>query len=416
MRIKIAYGKEYRSVDVMKKNIGAVMYPKGVETELSEQELIEKSLAAPIGTPTLDRIIRRGESVVLITSDITRPLPSSRILPTLLEHLGKIGIKEEDITIVFGLGNHRKQTEGEMKKIVGSEIYRRIRRMDSDQEDVVRLGITARGTPLDIFRPVAEADRVICLGNIDYHYFAGYSGGYKAIMPGVSTEEAIRMNHRHMVKESAATGKVKGNPVREDIEAIAQYLKVDFILNVVLNEHKKIVGSFAGHPISAHRAGCKLLDSFCRYPIDRKADIALVSAGGFPHDINLYQVQKALDNGKYAVRDGGIIILVAACNEGPGESTFEKWMVESGSPEFMVKEIQRNFVLGGHKAAAIGLVLEKAEILIVSEMSPDFVERIFMKPFRGVREALDRAIEKMGPHALVHVMPVGGSTLPLLIE
>jgi len=193
---------------------------------------------------------------------------------------------------------------------------------------------------------------------------------------------------------------------------VADYLKVDFILNVVLDEHKKIVGSFAGHPIKAHRAGCELLDSFYKYPIDRRADIVLVSAGGFPKDINLYQAQKALDNAKYAIRDGGIIILVAACSEGLGESTFEKWMVESESPEFMVEEIQRNFVLGGHKAAAIGLVRERADIYIVSDMEANFVEGIFMKPFRDIQDALDGAINKMGPDAVVHVMPVGGSTLP----
>jgi nickel-dependent lactate racemase len=277
---------------------------------------------------------------------------------------------------------------------------------------VVSLGETSRGTPVDIFRPVVEADKRICLGNIEYHYFAGYSGGYKAIMPGVSTFTAIQKNHSNMVKEDARAGNLMNNPVRDDIEETADFIKIDFLLNVVLDESKNIIEAFGGHPVSAHREGCRLLDSIYSYPLKERADIVVVCPGGFPKDINLYQAQKALDNSKHAVKDGGIIILIAACPEGLGGESFEQWMEDFERPEEMVEEIQRNFILGGHKAAAIGMILQNADIYLVSEMKPEYVETIFMKPFGSPREALEKAMDIKGSEAVVHVMPYGGSILP----
>ena len=414
MKVELGYGRKNVSVEIPGKNLGSLMHPRSMEQESTEQEIIRKSLRSPIGSLPLAEIVKPGESVVIVTSDVTRPMPSYKVLPELLTELEKNGIADGDITIVFGLGNHRRQTSEEMQKLVGEDIYRRIRCVDSDQDDIICLGTTSSGTPVDIFRPVVEADRRICLGNIDYHYFAGYSGGYKAIMPGVSTESAIQMNHRHMVKELASTGNLKENPVRDDIEEVSQLITMDFLVNVVLDEHKQVAGSFAGDPIEAHRRGCEMLDEFYKCTIKQKADVVIVSAGGFPKDINLYQAQKALDNAKYAVKDGGEIILVAACSEGLGESTFERWMVDSPSPEWMVEEIQRNFVLGGHKAAAIGLVMRFARIKLVSDMDGDFVKGLFMEPYNKLQEALDDALQRQGPEALVHVMPIGGSTLPTL--
>jgi len=414
VKVELGYGRKNVSVEIPGKNLGSLMHPKSMEQELTEQEIIRNSLNNPIASPPLSEIVKPGESVVIVTSDVTRPMPSYKVLPELLTELAKNGIADDDITVVFGLGNHRRQTSEEMQKLVGENIYRRIRCVDSDQEDILCLGTTSRGTPVDIFRPVVEADRRICLGNIDYHYFAGYSGGYKAIMPGVSTESAIQMNHRHMVKELASTGNLKENPVRDDMEEVAQLITVDFLVNVVLDEQKHVAGSFAGDPIEAHRRGCEMLDEHYKCKIQQKADVVIVSAGGFPKDINLYQAQKALDNAKYAVKDGGEILLVAACSEGLGESTFERWMLDSPSPEWMVEEIQRNFVLGGHKAAAIGLVMRLARIKLVSDMDGEFVKGLFMEPYKELQEALDDALRRQGPEALVHVMPNGGSTLPTL--
>jgi nickel-dependent lactate racemase len=274
------------------------------------------------------------------------------------------------------------------------------------------MGVTRRGTPVDIFTPVATADRRICLGNIEYHYFAGYSGGAKAIMPGVSTRDAIQSNHSAMVLPEAAAGRLEGNPVREDIEEAGKICGIDFIINVVLNENKEIIRSFSGDPVTAHRAGCAFLDSFYKVCIPQKADIVIVSAGGFPKDINMYQAQKALDNARHAVKDGGVIIWIASCSEGLGEDHFEEWMTGHAKSIDMIDHIRRDFVLGGHKAAAIAMVLEKAEIYLVSDLDPAFVRSIFLTPYTNLQEAGDAALAHCGDEATIMLMPYGGSTLP----
>lgn len=269
---------------------------------------------------------------------------------------------------------------------------------------------------MDIDRRVAEADRRICLGNIEYHYFAGYSGGAKAIMPGVSTRAAIQANHSRMVEDAACAGKLEGNPVREDIEEAAAMVGVDFIVNVVLDAHKEIIKAVAGDLVAAHREGCAFLDTLYRKEIPARADIVLVSQGGAPKDLNLYQTQKALDNAKHAVKPGGVVVLVGSCKEGLGEKTFEEWMTTAPTAHSLIERIQREFRLGGHKAAAIAMVLENADIYLVSDLEDALVERLFMKPFHSVQAAYDAAIRKCGENATVLSMPYGGSTLPWVHE
>ncbi|MCH5138646.1 nickel-dependent lactate racemase, partial [Clostridiaceae bacterium UIB06] len=351
---------------------------------------------------------------VIVTSDITRPMPSKIVLPVVIEELNNTGVKDDDITIVFALGSHRAHTEEEKKYLVGEEVFSRIKCIDSSSTEFVHLGMTANGTPVDINKVVAQADRRICLGNIEYHYFAGYSGGAKAIMPGVSTRASIQANHSRMVEEEAKAGNIKTNPVRLDIEAVEKFVPIDFIVNVVLDSNKQIIKAVAGHYIEAHREGCKFLDDFYKIQIEEKADIVITTPGGYPKDLNLYQAQKALDNSKHAVKDGGIIILVASCKEGLGEKTFQDWMLNTEKSEDMIEKIKKNFQLGGHKAAAIAMILQKAKIYLVSELEPDFVRSIFMEPFDNVQSAIDAAFEEKGNDSKIVLMPFGGSTLPSL--
>ena len=271
-------------------------------------------------------IVRPGERIAIVTSDITRPVPTYRILPALLDELYAAGVRPETVTLVFALGSHRPHTPGERRKLAGERAFLEIRCVDSDPADCVRLGVTDAGTPVDVTRVVAEADRRICLGNIEYHYFAGYSGGAKAIMPGVSTRAAIQANHSIMVRPESCAGNLDTNPLRRDLEQAASICGVDFIVKVVLDEHKQIVKAVAGDLILAHREGCRFLDGMYLKEIDGRADIVLVSQGGAPKDLNLYQTQKALDNARHAVKKGGTIILIGSCREGLGERVFEEWM------------------------------------------------------------------------------------------
>ena len=415
MKLQFGFGTGVQEVEVPERNFLGELHANEVKTELTGEAEVRRALSAPIGSPRLKEIVHPGETVAIITSDITRPMPTYKVMPALLDELYEAGIRKEDITLVFALGSHRKQTPEEHKKLAGDRAYREIRCVDSDPSDCVSYGTTSRGTPVDIFRTVAEADRRICLGNIEYHYFAGYSGGAKAIMPGVSTREAIQANHSRMVLPECCAGALETNPLRMDIEEAGAMVGIDFIVNVVLSEHKEILRAVAGDPVKAHRAGCKFLDTLYRKELKEAADIVLVSQGGAPKDLNLYQTQKALDNAKHAVKDGGVIILIGSCKEGLGERTFEEWMTTAPTAHSLIERIGREFKLGGHKAAAIAMVLEKAEVDLVSELDDDFVRSIFLTPQPSAQAALDHALEKLGKDATILAMPFGGSTLPKVV-
>lgn len=413
MELEFGFGNTVQKVSVPDKNVIGVLHANEVKHELEGADEVRRALANPIGAPLLKEVVRPGEKVAIVTSDITRPMPTYVVMPPLLDALYEAGVKKEDITLVFALGSHRHHTPAEMKKLAGERAYAEIKCVDSDPTDCVHMGVTSHGTPVDVFRTVAEADRRICLGNIEYHYFAGYSGGAKAIMPGVSTRAAIQSNHSQMVSEDACAGKLEGNPVREDIEEAGAICGIDYILNVVLDEHKHVIMAAAGDAVKAHREACRFLDRIYRKEIPERADIVLVSQGGAPKDLNLYQTQKALDNAKHAVKKGGIVILIGSCREGLGEGVFEDWMLHSPSPKAMIERIRTDFQLGGHKAAAIAMVLENADIYLVSDLPEDFVRKIFLEPKASAQEALDCAFAKLGKDATVLAMPYGGSTLPL---
>lgn len=415
MKIEFGFGAGIQTVEIPDKNLLGVLRANEVSPEGTEQAMVENALKCPIGSEPLRRVVKPGSKVAIITSDITRPLPTYKIMPTLLDELYTGGIRPEDITLVFALGSHRKHTPEEQKKLAGDRAYSEIRCVDSDPTDCVHMGVTQRCTPVDITRVVAEADHRICLGNIEYHYFAGYSGGAKAIMPGVSTRDAIQANHSMMVLPEACAGNLDTNPLRADIEEAGRICGIDFIVNVVLGEHKEILKAVAGDPVLAHREGCRFLDSIYLKELPQAADIVIVSQGGAPKDLNLYQTQKALDNARHAVKQGGIIILIGSCKEGLGEKVFEQWMTSAPTPQSMIERIGVDFQLGGHKAAAIAMTLEKAQIDLISDLEPDFVRSIFLNPVSDAQTALNRAFEKLGPDATVLAMPFGGSTLPRIV-
>ena len=415
VKLSFGFGTGVQEVDVPDRNLVGILRANEVEAPASEAEEILRALRNPIGSEPLGELVKAGQKIAVVTSDITRPMPTYKVMPALLDELYAAGVKAEDITLVFALGSHRRHTDEEKKKLAGERAWNEIKCVDSNPADCVHMGATKAGTPVDITRVVAEADFRICLGTIEYHYFAGYSGGAKAIMPGVSTRDAIQANHSMMVRAEACAGALESNPLRMDIEEAGAICGVDFIVNVVLGEHKEILKAVAGDVTAAHRAGCAFLDTLYLKELPCAADIVLVSQGGAPKDLNLYQTQKALDNARHAVKQGGVIILIGSCKEGLGEKVFEEWMTKSPSPEYMIERIGRDFQLGGHKAAAIAMTLQKAEIDLISELDPDFVRSMFLTPVEDAQTALDQALEKLGPDATVLAMPFGGSTLPRII-
>ena len=377
-----------------------------VPTAADEQAEIRRALAEPIGAPRLGELAAAASSAVIVVSDMTRPCPSYKFLPALLEELRPI--PPEAITIVFALGGHRPHTAEEQRGLVGEEVAASgVQLLDLDRDDCVPVGTTSRGTPLAVFRPYLEAGLRVCTGNIDYHYFAGFSGGAKAVVPGICTHETIRANHGMMLDESAKAGVLSGNPVREDIDEAGGIIGIDFLLNVVLDEEHRVIRAVAGDYLAAHRAGVAFYDARCDLRVDRPADVVVASPGGAPKDMDLYQAQKTLDNVAGAVRDGGVVVLVARCPEGLGNTVFEEWMTGMRSPRDVVARIRREFVLGGHKAAAIAALLERVDLYVVSELPDDLVRAMHMTPFGDVDAAITAALAHLGRDSGVLVVPHG---------
>lgn len=413
-RFSVPYGHAELHGQVPAASFLGAFLPQEEEAVADEQEVLRQALEHPIGTVRLRQLARPGQKVAIVTSDMTRPCPSDKLLPPILAELNAAGVPDADITVVIALGLHRAQAPAELEEMLGPEVCRRVRVLNHDPEQVVRLGLTSRGTPVEFFRPLVEADLRVCLGNLEFHYFAGFSGGAKAILPGCASKATVNANHALMVQPGAVAGKIDGNPVRADLEEGVAMLGADFILNVVVDGHHQITGAVAGHAEHAHRQGCEMVIQRGSVSIPQLADVVVVSAGGYPKDVNMYQAQKALDNAVHAVRQGGVIIWVAECVEGLGGKTFESWLREAGEPDKVLERIQREFVLGGHKAAAIAAVLKRAAVYLVSGLEEKVLAGSGLVPFIDLDEALRAALDQLGPQAQVLTLPYGGSVLPVL--
>lgn len=410
---KLAYGHSVQTVSLQTDNVILLTEREQPLSQASEEDLVRHALEKPIGSARLNALVRPGQRVVIVVSDITRPCPTARLLPFLLRELKSAGIKEKDMRIVFALGSHRCLKPEEQAKLVGETVFGCICCGDIGPGPFIEVGHTSRGTPVQVFQPVVEADWRVYVGNIEYHYFAGYTGGAKAVLPGVCSVETIAANHSWMVHDSAAAGRIAGNPVREDIEEAASFLGPSFLLNVVLDGEKHIVEAVAGDVTLAHRQGCCKVDELYRVPLAQRADIVLASAGGWPKDMNLYQAHKALENAAHAVRDNGIIILLAECGEGFGHPRFAEWMTCGDPPDKLLQRIQEQFVLGGHKAAAIAKIRRRGvRIFLVSAMDAETVRSTGFEPYASVPEALAAAQGEMGDAVRLVIMPHAGSTLP----
>ena len=386
-----------------------LMLDEGAEV-VAEQELsaapdgeIERSLDEPLGKRLEELAGCRSASI--LASDITRPAPSHILLPHLIRRLKELGIM--DIRVVFGLGTHRRMTEDEVRRLLQGCI--KVPHMQHDTGRCVHLGETVRGTPVEINETVASSDLIIATGNIEYHYYAGYSGGAKAVLPGVSSENSVIRNHELMRDPRSATGRLD-SPVRLDMEDAAAVAGLDFILNAVLNGRNEIVQAVAGDYIRAHRSGAATVDRMYRRRVE-PADIVVTCAGGRPKDLNLFQAQKALDNAKNAALPGGSIILVAECCEGLGHPVFERWSREACSAEQCWERFGREYEFGGHKAAFLARESLEHHLILVSSLPNEMAEMCFFAAARTLPEALEMARARQGRDARMLVMPHGNLTL-----
>jgi lactate racemase len=409
-KIPLAFGSMGVELEIPERNLASFILPSEFEVKEDPSFLIKKALKNPINSRRLSEIVNPDSRIAIIVSDVTRPTPTAKLLPPLLEELYLGGAKDECITIVFALGLHRNQTEEESRKLVGEKIYEKIRCIQHDTGRCRHIGITSRGTPIEIFENVLDADVIIGTGSIEFHYYAGYSGGAKSVLPGVSSKEAVITNHKMMIDEKAVSGRFDG-PVRQDMEEAAEISGLDFILNVVLDSKKEIVAAVAGDFIEAHRKGTEYVDAMYKVPVE-PADAVIVSCGGFPKDINLFQANKALDNATQAVKERGSIILVAECAEGIGNQVYECWNRECRSPDDAIERFKQCFEFGGHKTAIIAKISKKFRLYLVSKLSDEQIRAAFFTPMASLKDALSAVLSE-NPDAKIHIMPHGGQTLPV---
>ena len=413
-RIELAYGRGTVPVLLPETGSHILTEREPVDCPHDETDLLRRALAAPVGSERLSRLVQPGQKLAIVVSDVTRPVPTARMLPALLDELALAGTRDEDLRIIVGLGGHRAQTPAEMAQIVGVDVLRRIH-CENLGCDFVDIGRTRRGTPVQVYHPVWEADWRIYTGNIEYPDFAGFTGGAKALLPGVCGPQTLNANHAMLIESGAVAGRIQGNPVREDIEEAEALLGRSFLYNVVLDGERRIVEAVAGDVTLAHRQACQKVDEMYRVPLSQPADIVLASAGGWPKDVNLYQANKTLQNAAHAVRDGGIVILLAECREGVGNARLGEWLTCSASPEELFARIRQQFVLGAHVAVMMQKALRRGvRIFLVSALDPAWVRQARLEPYPTAQDALDAARQALGPDRSLVVMPHGGSTLPVV--
>jgi nickel-dependent lactate racemase len=412
-RILLGFGNTTLELEIPEKNLSRVILPSEPATKEDAGLLVKKALEFPIKSKRLSEIVKPDSRIAIVVSDVTRPTPTAKILPPLLEELYLGGAKNENIIIVFALGLHRQQTEEECRRLVGKEVFENLRCIQHDRKRCRYLGRTSFGAPVEVFEEIVGSDLIISTGTLEFHYYAGYSGGGKSILPGVSSEKSILSYHSlysKLFEGNPLSGRID-SPARQNIEEAARISGLKFILNVAINSKKEIVAAVAGDLTEAHRKGAEIVDSIYKIPVE-PADAVIVSCSGFPKDINLFQATKSLENAIPAVKKGGSIVLVAECKEGIGDSVYERWSKECKTPDEAIEKFRGCFEFGGHKSAIVGRAAKEFNLYLVSKLPDAESKKAFFIPVKNVEEALEKIFSE-NPEAKIHVMPYGGWTLPV---
>ena len=414
--MKLKYGKKEVQLPIQNKNIIKILNLKKQEVLLNPENKLRELLKNPIGCPSLRELIfqKKASKILIIVNDITRPTPYEIILPPLLDELHRIGIKKENIIFIIATGIHRSNSQEEIKEMFGENIFSAYNFINHNCDDphIKDLDKLKSGNRLWIDPIVFETDFIITTGVIVPHYFAGFSGGRKSILPGICGRKTIEANHARMVHHNARAGNFKGNPVHQEMQEAAEKVGVDFNINIVTNEHHEIIEIVAGELYKSWLKGVEVCKKIYLCPIKQKADVVIASAGGYPKDINVYQAQKALENACHAVKLGGTIILLAECTEEYGEATFEKWIEEANSPDDIIKRLKNKFVLGGHKAYAIARAVKEVEVILISSLPQDKVRKLFFIPMKSVSQALNYVKDKYGEDFQAYILPSGNTVVP----
>lgn len=417
MQWQLKYGRNYIPFDCPDQHLLSVVEPRDLPGVFDPTQVITHALRHPIGTKSLSTLVsqRKLRNVVIIVNDISRPTPYKLMLPPLLAELHNAGVPKEAIRFVVATGIHPAHTAEQNRELFGEECTASYPFSSHDPDhQLVHLGLLSTGTPLYVNQQVYESDFIITTGMIMLHYFAGFSGGRKSILPGVAGRVTIQQNHARMLDMLDCKVPIDENEMSLEMIEAAQKVGVDFTFNVITNSQQEIVKVVAGDVVQAWQEGIATADQMFHCEVPRRADVTIVSGGGYPKDLNVYQAQKALQNADLVTNEGGLIILLAECSQGLGDPTFAQWMREATRPEDNLERIQRGFVLGGHKAFAISRIAACKEIILISSLDQATTESLFFHKMQTLAEALHYAETRFGKDFAVIILPHGGLVQPVL--
>ena len=412
MRIEIPYGRENVEVYIQDENFGEMVYPNEVVVK-NETDTLMDALQNPVQSKSFDDFLADARDVLFIVNDGTRPTPTAKVLDILYNKINKY-----DIRFIIATGVHRGPTEEELQEIFGThldEFRNHIFIHDAKkEEDMVSIGFSKNGTEMQVNRMGMEAHKIVIIGSVEPHYFAGYTGGRKAFLPGIASYKTIEQNHKLALKSSAQALALEGNPVHEDMEDAIQAIKDKEIFSImtVLDREDRIYAATAGDITESLKAAIEKSHEVFSVEIKEKADI-VVAVAPYPMDLDLYQSQKAIDNAKLALNPNGILILIAKCHSGVGHDTFVKLLSETHDPQDALDRIKGKYVLGYHKAAKIAEIARWATIWAVTSLDSDLMRSIFIRPFRMIQSALDAAVKEKGREKILFMM-AASMTVPRL--
>lgn len=420
MLLQFPYGKESLSCEIPDDRLQGVLTSAlhDYVPEADQYELVERALANPIGTPPLCELAQGKHRIVLLASDHTRPVPSRAMIPPMLRELRR-GNPDADITILIATGCHRGTTREELCAKFGEEIVARekIAVHDCDEASFVEVGTLPSGGMCTLNRLVMDADLVVAEGFIEPHFFAGYSGARKSVLPGVASRQTVLANHcsEFIASPAARTGILQGNPIHRDMVWAARRARLAFIVNAVINARKEAVYAVAGDMEAAHEAGCAFLSGLCRVKA-KPADIVITTNGGYPLDQNIYQAVKGMTAAEATVRRGGVIVMLARSEDGHGGEGFYHQMADEPDMEKTLAQFLRRgrdeTVPDQWQTQIFIRVLQKASVIYVSDAPDEMVRALHMTPAHSMEEALRLAEARLGnPCATVTAIPDGVSVI-----
>lgn len=365
--------------------------------------------------------IDSSDRISILISDLTRPVPNHIIIPSILEELKKRGASENNVTIIVATGKHRVYKDKDFIQLLGKDILNQYNVISHDGENKSEhqfLGYTSNETPLYIDKNFVNSDIKIITGMIEPHQFMGFTGGLKAVTIGLGYEETIEMNHKFMLDSGSSLGNIEGNIARKDVDEITNFLSIDFCINVILGSNNEILKVFAGDAKAVWNKGVDFLKKKILIKVKETADIVIASQGGYPKDIDLYQVQKGLAHASEVVKEGGSIILLAKCREGLGNSEFTKWMNDSSSPKDVIDKFRNSrFKLGAHKAYLFSKSLLKADTYLVSDKlySDRSLEKTLkISIYDNIQSPINKVFKKYGSSCNIIIIPKASSIIPSL--